>query len=478
MERLLSNAQMRAADEYTIQTLGVPSAELMRRAGEAIAEEVEKVLAQTDTKSVTVVCGTGNNGGDGYVCARILHGKGIDVKVYAMDGRYSADCAREKQAYTGGYTQQLNDGVIVDCIFGTGLDRAVAGAYAGVIERINASGAYVVSADIPSGINGDNGIIMGCAVRADLTVAIAEYKLGFVLGDGMDLCGAIVKRDIGITADGEYAHVYADGDIAKFYPTRRRNTHKGSYGCANLVVGSQKYTGAAALCVSAALQSGCGFVKLTSPECVKNALVAAYPQVIYTQEIDLDSICIAVGSGCGVSRELYLQIGDLLSAYRGNLVIDADGLNSLARFGKEALKTANCRVLITPHAKEFSRLTGGSVEDVLSDPVQSAKKFAAEYGVTVLLKGAATVVTDGRRTAINTRGTTALSKGGSGDLLTGLICGNCARGLGLFDGAVASSYVLGLTAELCSRERTDYCVTAREIVKNMYRAVKCLTDGR
>ncbi|MGN0814021.1 MAG: NAD(P)H-hydrate dehydratase [Candidatus Coproplasma sp.] len=477
MERFLSNEQMRQADAYTINELGVPSGELMRRAGYAIAEEVERALEQTGEKKVLVVCGCGNNGGDGYVCAQKLISDGFDVKVYALNGRLSPDCERERQNYSGEYSNEICGDVIVDCIFGTGLSRTVSGEAAQVIERINSSGAFVVSADIPSGINGDNGRIEGVAINADLTVAVAEYKLGMVLGDGVDYCGAVVKRDIGITANGNYAEAYADEDICRFFPARRRNSHKGTYGSANLIVGSARYKGAAALALSAALQSGCGYVKLTAESVVSDALVTAYPQAIYMQSCDLSSQAIAVGSGCGVSEDLYSQIVGILTSYEGKLIIDADGLNSLAKYGVDALKRKKCQVLITPHVKEFSRLTKLSVEEILHNPTDCARNFAKEYGVTVLLKGAATIICDEEKTALNLRGTTALSKGGSGDLLTGLICGSAARGLNVFDAAVAASYVLGSAAEDCSREKTDYCVTAKDLIKNFHKVVKRLTNG-
>lgn len=476
MERFLSNAQMRAADAYTIGVLGVRSEELMSCAGRAVAEETARVAEITGAKSVLVVCGCGNNGGDGYVCARILKEQGVNAMVFALSGRLSPDCAREREKYEGEYTDKIEGDIIVDCIFGTGLSRTVTGEAAEVIEKINSSGAYVIAADIPSGINGDNGRVEGVAVRADLTVAIAEYKLGTVLGDGADYCGAVVKRAIGITAQGNFAQAYSSEDVAAFFPARRRNSHKGTYGAANLIVGSERYRGAAALALSAALQSGCGYVKLTSDKSVSDALFTAYPQAIYIDEPDLSSQAIAVGSGCGVSAELYEKTVNLLNNYQGKLIIDADGLNSLAKYGVGALNEKKCSVLVTPHVKEFSRLTNLPVEEILQNPVACAESFALKYGVVVLLKGATSVITDGKRTALNLRGTTALAKGGSGDLLTGLICGNAARGLELFDAAVASAYVLGETAEDCSRERSDYCVTAKELVKNFHKVVKRLTS--
>lgn len=477
MIKLLSNSQMRAADEYTINRIGIPSRTLMRRAGAAIAEEAVAAVASLGARSVTVVCGTGNNGGDGYVCAEILKSKGLAVNVFAFGGRLSPDCEREKAAYTGSYTDEIQADVIVDCIFGTGLTRAVSGEYAEVIEKINRSSAYVISADIPSGINGDNGRVFGCAVKADLTVAIAELKLGVFLGDGFDYCGAVVRKDIGIILPEEnYITVYGDGDIREFYPERRRNTHKGSFGSANVIAGSDRYVGAAALSTAAALKSGCGYVRLTTTEKIKFALAAKYPQAVYLENYDLSSQSVAIGMGCSVSVELYATIKLLLEQYRGTLIIDADGLNTLAKYGAEVLKNKTCTVIITPHVKEFSRLTGKTVEEIFSDPVKYATEFAREYSAVVLLKGAASVITDGRRICVNVRGNTALAKGGSGDMLAGYMCGCAARGLEAFDAAVCAAYTLGLAAEISAEADTEYCVGAQEIVKNINLAVKRLTE--
>lgn len=476
MEKVLTNLQMRTADEYTINTLKIPSETLMLRAGEGLAEEVEKIANRIGAKKVLVVCGTGNNGGDGYVCANKLIASGIAVKVYALEGSLSVDCARERQRYTGEYAQEICGDILVDCVFGTGLAREVTGWCAEVINEINSSGAYVISADIPSGLSGDSGIVMGCAVKANLTVAIAEYKAGHFLGDGIDLCGALVKKDIGITCpDGSYACVFDDDDIKSFYSKRKRNTNKGSYGSVNLFAGSSKYIGAAALAAEAALKSGCGYVKLTSCDEVKYALAARLPQVIFLDGEDLASNSIAIGMGCGVNVELYNKINYLLANYTGTLIIDADGLNTISKFGIDILINKSCRVILTPHLKEFSRLTGLSVEEILSDQLKAAKDFAKEYGVTLLLKGAASIITDGEKTVINTKGSTALAKGGSGDMLSGFMGGCIARGLSPFDGAVCAAYTLGITAEEVSKQKTDYCATAKDIIKNIHNAVLRLT---
>lgn len=476
MIKVLSNEQMRGSDAYTINTLGVPSEALMRRAGKAVADEVEKAAVAGGYKKILVVCGTGNNGGDGYVCAEELRKRGFETFVFALRGKLSADCNRERAAYKGSYSDKISADLIVDCIFGTGLSREVAGDYAKIVSEINSSGAYVVAADIPSGINGDNGLALGCAVNADLTVAIAEYKYGHFLSDGLDHCGKTVLKDIGIICpQADHAHIFEDADARIFFPERPRNSHKGSFGTANVIGGSEKYVGAAALAVDSALQSGCGYVKLTTEKDVKIALAAAFPQVIFTENVDLSANCIAIGSGCGVSRALYGQIEYLAENYGGTLVIDADGLNALSAFGLDILKKAKCKIIITPHIKEFSRLTCKTVAEILADPVGTAQEFAKNYGVILLLKSAASVITDGERTVLNVRGNTALSKGGSGDMLTGFLCGSVARGLSAFEGAVCAAYTLGLSAEISSEEKTEYCVKADDIIKNLFFAVKRLT---
>lgn len=467
---------MRQADAYTINERGVASQTLMRRAGAAIASQVAKVADETKARSITVVCGTGNNGGDGYVCAEELIKLGKNVDVYAISGKFSPDCARERQAYTGAYAQEIGGDIIVDCIFGTGLCRDVAGEYAEVIDRINQSGAYVISADIPSGINGDNGRILNIAVKADLTVAIGEYKTGHFLSDGLDYCGKTVKADIGIECPHtKFVEIYEDSDIKPFFPERRRNSHKGTFGSANVVAGSDKYIGAAALAAEAALKSGCGYVKLTTSEKVRMSLAPRLPQVIYLDEPDLNSDCIAVGSGCGVGKNLYDTLARLLKNYGGTLIIDADGLNSLAKYGADILREKKCRVILTPHIKEFSRISSLTTDEILSDPVGRAEAFAAEYGVILVLKSASTVITDGRRTALNIRGNTALAKGGSGDMLCGYMCGCSARGTEPFEAAVCSTYVLGKAAEIAADDMTEYCATAKDIIKNLHFSIKGLT---
>ena len=476
MQKVLTVSQMRAADSYTINHLHIPSQKLMRRAGAAIADEVAIAADKNHANKILVVCGTGNNGGDGYVCAKELKKRGYNVAVYSIEGNLSPDCAREKATYDGVYTEDISADIIVDCLFGTGLCRPVSGKYAEVIEKINQTNAYVISADIPSGLNGDSGLAEGCAVKADITVAIAELKLGYFLNDGYDFCGTVIKKDIGITCpEDNYTQIFDDSDIKNFYPKRKRNSHKGTFGTAQIIAGSKRYVGAAVLAAESALKSGCGYVKLNTYPQDTAALAAKLPQVIYSDDIDYSANCIAVGPGCGVSEALYNTISSLLNSYKGALIIDADGLNAVSEYGVSVLTDKMCEVVLTPHIKEFSRLSGLDVAEILSDPVMHARHFANKHQVTVLLKSATSILTDGEKVFLLHKGNSALAKGGSGDMLTGYACGTAARGVDGFNAVAVAAYTLGLAAEICAADRTEYCVTSKDLIKNLHLAVRSLT---
>lgn len=474
MQIYLTSEQEREADINAIN-FGLSSEVLMKRAGRALADEVQAAARRLNAKKVLVVCGTGNNGGDGYVAARELLTRGFAVTVYCFEGELSAGCKREKKRYTGKYTRTISGEIIVDCIFGTGLNRKLQGDYATVVKKINASEAYVVSADIPSGLHGDNGYVMGVAVKADLTVALGHPKLGCVFGDGFDYCGKIVIKDIGVACDETCAKAAEDEDIAAYYKPRKRNSHKGDYGSACIIAGSSEYLGAPALAISTALKSGCGYVYAVVPEQLKYPLAVAYPQCIYSDKPHTEATAIAVGMGMGCTKQTYETVCALLKSYKGKLIIDADAINALAKFGKEPLLQTKTRVLLTPHVGEMARLSGLTSEEVLSNPVEVAKAFAAEYNVTVHLKNSVSVTSDGKSSTLTVRGTTALAKAGSGDLLSGLICGNAARGLSVYDAAVCSQYVLGYAAEVCSETLFDGAVVYKDLVENLHVALKRLT---
>lgn len=471
MIRCLSNAEMRRADAAEIKN--TPSLTLMERAGRAIADEVF-----SHGNDVLVVCGSGNNGGDGYVAARYLRSYGANVVVWAVEPPKSADCAKNAARFAGEIVSSAPEGrfdVVADCLFGTGLSRQTEGRCAEAIEKINRMRAFVVSADIPSGLNGDNGLVMGSAVRADVTLAIAFIKQGCVLGDGLDLCGKIKVADIGIPSS-EGRTIYEEEDVAPFFPPRRRNVHKGTFGKAVVMGGSMQYSGAALLSLSALLRTGVGYAELVTDEAVLPHYIGKFPEALLSPwKEDVGARAIAVGMGCGATRELYRRVCFLLSRFEGTLVIDADALNALSLYGTHVLRNKACRVIVTPHPKEFSRLSGLSPEEIQRDPVAVAEGFAREYGVVVVLKGAVSVVTDGERTALNVSGSPALAKGGSGDVLSGIVCGLASR-LPPFESAVCGAYVLGKAGEEAAARLGEYAATASDVVAALPAVLRRLTE--
>ena len=495
MKAVLSCAEMRAADAYTIKQCGVPSQTLMERAGRAIAEEAESLLNARGGRRVLAVCGGGNNGGDGWCAARILSLRGFETAVWPLAEPASPDCAAQRALYRGEVVGGIppETDLIIDAIFGTGFRGAPAGVYADAVARINGSGAAVVAADIPSGLNGENGLC-DLAVRADVTVAVGEIKRGHLLNDGPDYCGRLVRRDIGIELPAPpAASLLEASDVAPLFPPRRRNTHKGSFGEAAILAGSRAYSGAPLLSASAALRCGCGYTRLAVPDALFPPLVGRLPEAILTalpsrdgalcaEEGALRALCsaggIAVGMGCGVSRGVYECVRFLLREYEGTLILDADALNSLAAFGTDALRGHRCRLLLTPHPKEFSRLCGEPVARVLQEGAALASRFAEEYGCTILLKGCTTIVADGKRLCFNAEGTPALAKGGSGDVLSGIAAALAARGAEPFDCACAASFLLGRAGRLAEKEiGCAESVTASDVAANLPRAIASLAGS-
>ena len=477
MERVLSVKQMVDSDNFTINHLGVPQETLVMRAGSAVAEEIIK---RYHGGRVLVCIGKGNNGEDGKVIAKILsntHGFFVTT-LTVSNGIF--------KAFDNTYD------IIVDCIFGTGLSRDVEGVYRTAIEKINKSNAKVVACDIPSGLNGDTGLPQGISVRANLTVAIQEYKLGHFLNDGPDYCGEIIAKDIGISIwEDDCVKKLSSADVKKYFPKRQRNTHKGSYGKVAIIGGSKSYSGSAMLSLNAltALKMGVGYSTLFVPESLFSVYAGVYPECIISTLNDdkgfvkfdpskltdtLNCKAIAIGMGIGVSEEVYKIIKFYLENYSGTLLIDADGLNTLSKFGVEVLKNKKCQVVLTPHIGEFALLTNKSKQEILSNAIGCARAFAKEYNVTLALKSATTVITDGNTIYINTTGNSALAKAGSGDVLSGISVGVLSRTTDITEGVAAACYLLGKGAEIACEGENEYVVTASNVVGALGRAINRL----
>ena len=317
-------------------------------------------------------------------------------------------------------------------------------------------------------------------MRADETVTMGLVKRCLLMADGPDVCGKVTVADIGIPPVSCGTELWEEKDVSACFPKRKSNTHKGAFGRACLFAAEVKYPGAVFLAAGACLRSGAGYTELIAEDALYSAAIGKLSCCVLRRFEALDgdilsADCIALGMGAGVSERLYAHIAELMEAYTGTLVIDADGLNTLAKYGVEVLKHKSCRVILTPHPKEFARLSGRSVGEVLSSAAEAAKQFAKEYGVVVALKNNRTLITDGERLALNLTGTPALAKGGSGDVLSGFLAGTCARGVPPFEAACVASYLFGRAGELAAEEFGEYSVTAEDVIARIGKAVLSLS---
>lgn len=494
MKISLSTAAMRFSDAHTINDCKVPSLVLMERAGRAIADQVKRAVGEDKDKKIVVACGGGNNGGDGFVCARLLLQEGYLCTVCCRAEKFSPDCEEMKRRYEGALQRELpaKADIVVDCLFGTGLTRPVEGEDRLLVEQINRSGAFVIAADIPSGLNGDNGTVTGVCVRADITVTIGYYKNGLFLADGKDYCGKIVLADIGIERVGEYTGLFDSSDLAALFPARRQKSHKGTYGKACLIAGSMRYAGAALLSAKACLRAGAGYTTLYVPKNLTPYLIGCVPEMLLRplygadefmySEPDLKEVlsypAIAFGPGVGVSDKIYRMAEFLLKYYDGALILDADAIRAIAKFNPNILQKKSCKVILTPHLKEFSLLCGKSVEEIEEGGVKAAQYFALRYGVTLCLKSNTTIVTDGTESILVAEGTPALAKGGSGDALAGIMVALLARGVAPLQAAAGASFLLGRAGALAAENSSEYSVVASDVIENIGKAILSCTQAR
>ena len=484
MEKIVSSRVMRESDEYTCENVA-SSAELMYRAGKGIYECLPR------GGKTAVVCGAGNNAGDGFVVAKLLHENGGDVTVFLLSekfsesGRYYFDMCEELCVKTEKCTEETDFSgfdMVVDCIFGMGFHGEVRGLAAKIIDKINKSGAYVVSADINSGLSADSGLSGGC-VRSDLTVSVGSYKYGHFLGMAKDVMRAKKNIDIGIEIRGEYAILAEKAEFLPHIKPRLNNSNKGTYGYVGIMGGCREYSGAVKLAAmgASALRAGCGVAKIIVPESIASSVApwilesTLLPMRDEAGHIIFDKTAVdsalaglaalSVGMGWGRSGENAKILEYILAEKALPLIIDADGLNTLAGMDKNLLKNTACRVVLTPHPKEFERISGMPVAEILANPVENAQAFAREYGVILLLKGASTVVTDGEVTYISERGSAGMATAGSGDVLSGVLTGL----LGYMEYSpltvALGAYLAGAAGELAAAEYTEIAMTAGDTAK-------------
>lgn len=452
---IATSAQVRALDAHTIEALGVPSLVLMEAAARAVTVELLRRFPEQARRGVCVVAGRGNNAGDGYAIARLLRCVGVPTRVLALPGPMSPDCGVNRRAAAGVGVPiceegPLEGGVVVDALFGTGLDRPVTGLAAERVQAMNAFGGPVVAVDLPSGLCGDSGRALGVAVRAALTVTFDRPRLGQLLEPGADHCGALVVADIGLRGQVPMAAEAWDGaDIAALLPVRAAASHKGSHGHLAVVAGSPERAGAAVLLCRAAMRSGCGLVTLFAAPATLPRLSALPVEVMVRVTDSLkpdlfqDFDALAVGPGVGLDPVSRGAMRRLWQDAACPAVFDADGLTALAE-DPQPSPWPRC---ITPHPGEASRLIPGYD---LADRVGLACRLAEL--APALLKGRHTLIAAaGHPLVLNRTGGPALATAGSGDVLTGLVGGLLARGLSPRDALIAGAFVHGYAGELAGQ---------------------------
>lgn len=470
MKYVLDSRQMKELDRFTIMRMQVPSAVLMERAALAVVRALKEEFGRPER--VLVVCGSGNNGGDGFAVARLLLLDGIAADVFfaGKDTAMTEETALQKKIFEnyGGKLCRNFDPreytVLVDALFGIGLSRNVTGAYAELIGQMNASRVPVAAVDMPSGISADTGQVMGTAVRAALTVTFAWPKMGQILYPGAEYCGRLRVEEIGITDHGmdEEARLrtpflYQWEDLKKLLPARKRRSHKGCYGRVLLIGGGPGMAGALLLSARAACRTGSGLVRLFSHEKNRTVLQTGVPQaVFFSWEEDLRqclswATVVGIGPGLGTSPESRQILERVMREWEGPLVADADALNLLAE-DPEYLNSSRARIIVTPHPGEMARLTGQTPGALLEDITGWARRYSAGHHLVCVLKDARTAVSDGERLYVNVSGNDGMAAGGSGDVLTGTICGLLAQGADPFEGACLGVYLHGLAGD-DARER-------------------------
>lgn len=468
--------QVRALDEHTIVGLGVPAMVLMETAARAVAIELLRRFSGDAARGVLVVAGRGNNAGDGYAVARLLHLAGTPVRVLALPGPMSPDCALNRRAAAGVGVPIAEDGevrgaVLVDALFGTGLDREIDGLAAERIRAINAAKVTVVSVDMPSGICTDTGAVLGVAVRAALTVTFDRARMGQLLEPGVDHCGELVLADIGLRGAVPSEAEARDGaDIAEMLPARAAGSHKGDHGHLAVVAGSPDRAGAAVLLCRAAMRSGCGLVTLFAARDTLPRLAALPPEVMVRVEESIFPAlferfdALAVGPGVGLEPERLAMMRALWSDVRCSAVFDADGLTALALSPKPS-RFERC---ITPHTGEAARLLSGF--NVI-DRVGAARGLSRL--APALLKGRHTLIAaPDAPLVINRTGTAALATAGAGDVLTGLVGALLARGLAPRDALIAGAFVHGYAGELAG----EAPILAGDVAEKLPKALRTVAE--
>lgn len=487
MENLIVTPyQMKALEEASCDN-GVSLSELMDNAGRRLAQNAMEFCARKKhSKNIVILAGNGNNAGDGFVCAEILKSGGYNVSVILCCGEPKTQLA--KNAF-----EKISDGVhvisadksfseisescemLIDCIFGTGFHGEISSAVADVLDYFNSINAVRIACDVPSGVSAMNGCCSPCVLKCDYTVTFGATKIGTLLFPAREFCGEIIVGDIGIPQkayqSSEKSITLLDVDYVKnAIPKRSPNSHKGNFGKLLSICGSRNFPGAAALSAMSALRCGVGIFTLASVKSVTQALSSAIFEATYLSLdedkngqlvlSDLDEILSAsktasvllIGCGLGKSAEISELVAKIIENAECPIILDADGINAiLDRI--DILRNTKASIILTPHPGELARLLDIGTKEVLEKRVELSAKLSREYGVTVVSKGAGTVIAcpDGEL-FVSTTGNAGLSRGGSGDVLAGMIASFAAQKIPPKQAACCGVFLHGLAADKAAQK--------------------------
>jgi NAD(P)H-hydrate epimerase len=517
--RVLNTAQMREADRRTISDIGIPALVLMENAGRQTVAAMEAMYSDLSERRIAILCGRGNNGGDGFVVARTLVQRGVDVSVFLLgsvgevrgDARTNLEIlarigvtvveVSDSQAWELHFSEVSDCTLIVDAIFGTGLNGPISGLIESVIADVNESGIPVVAIDLPSGLSADTPEPTGPAVDAALTVTLAAPKLSLVLPPGETLAGDIVIADIGIPSEvldgleGPRVDLLTRASMRECITPRTADTHKGDYGRVLVIAGSRGKTGAAHLAAVGALRSGAGLVTVATSRCCQDVVAALGPEYMtegieergdeglepdaVDRILELARDVIAIGPGLGTApatREFIKRVVDRATM---PVVVDADGLNAFADDPDRLSEREGRDLIITPHPGEMARLLGMSTDEVQASRIEIARNFAAAHHCYVVLKGHRTLIaTPDEKVFINPTGNPGMATGGTGDVLTGMIAAWLAQLLDAEAACKLGVYLHGMAGDLAEADEGEAAMTSVDLAGHLGDAVAELTARR
>jgi ADP-dependent NAD(P)H-hydrate dehydratase / NAD(P)H-hydrate epimerase len=506
--RVTTAAEMHGLDRLAMDTYGIPGVVLMENAGAQVARILWQEFPDLQARRVAVLCGRGNNGGDGFVIARYLHNAGVPVKVYIFGEpeniRGEARTHLEMLSHVGVTPQVVsmpesvqavgaqlaNDDLLIDALLGTGLKTEVSGMFQQVIAAMNASGRPIVAVDIPSGLNADGGTLLGEHVRAHLTVTMALPKRGLLLYPAAEHVGRLVVVDIGFPAavrehESVRCHVLEPHTIASQLSQRATDSHKGSYGHLLIVAGSLGKTGAGVLASLAALRSGAGLVSLALPHSLNAAMEAKLTEVMTIALPEAEEgvlgaeatkrvmeglegkSALILGPGIGTHAETVRCVHEVLHQARIPIVLDADGLNALA-MDPQSPGEIHAPLILTPHPGELARLRHTATAKIQADRLTAARETAQAYHAVVVLKGAHTIIAEPEGTLyINLTGNPGMATAGSGDVLSGVVGALLGQGYAASMAARIGVYIHGLAGDLAAAAWGERSLIAGDLVDRL-----------